>query len=91
MQFMLDNGISTRRGVMNAHREPAYELPTQPAVQLSLPYSERAQDHCIMLPIYAQMKEAEIEFVCATLGLAIGAATGRSSGHPLLNAHTPYL
>ena len=91
MQFMLDNGISTRRGVMNAHREPAYELPTQPAVELSLPYSERAQDHCIMLPIYAQMKEAEIEFVCATLGLAIGAATRRSSGHPMLTAHTPYL
>src|SRR5690606_18152256 len=56
MQFMLDNGISTQRGVMNAHREPAYELPEEQAADLSLPNSEKAQDQCIMLPIYAQMK-----------------------------------
>ena len=86
MQFMLDNGISTLRGVMNAHREPAYELPGNHAIGLSLPFSERAQDQCIMLPIYAQMKQPEIDVVCATLGLAIDAAGSQIHNEHLRSA-----
>ena len=49
MQAMLDAGISTRRGIMCSHREPAYaDMP----LRQPLPHSEQAQDHCILLPLY---------------------------------------
>jgi dTDP-4-amino-4,6-dideoxygalactose transaminase len=52
MQALLDQGIATRRGIMCSHREPAYadEKPRH-----GLRQSELAQDHTILLPIYAQM------------------------------------
>jgi perosamine synthetase len=56
MQALLDVGIASRRGVMCSHREPAYaELPTGP-----LPRSEAAQDHCLLLPLYASMTPDEL-------------------------------
>jgi dTDP-4-amino-4,6-dideoxygalactose transaminase len=55
MQLLLDRGISTRRGIMNAHQEPAYGDPCQP----SLPHSERARDTVILLPLYSSMTPAE--------------------------------
>jgi len=64
MQHMLDSGVSTRRGVMCAHREPAYaDVP----VRQPLPHSEAAQDHCILLPIYAQMTEKNQDAVVGAL------------------------
>ena len=56
MQALLDQGISTRRGVMCSHREPAYANHEQTH---DLTQSEAAQDHCILLPIYTQMTEAD--------------------------------
>lgn len=56
MQHLLDQGISTRRGVMCSHREPAYANHKQ---SHDLSQSEAAQDHCILLPIYSQMTEAD--------------------------------
>ncbi|MGE0747239.1 MAG: DegT/DnrJ/EryC1/StrS family aminotransferase [Rhodospirillales bacterium] len=67
MQAMLDRGVATRRGVMCAHREPAYA-----AGGWRLPESERAQDEGILLPLYAQMTEAEQDRVVAALRAAIG-------------------
>lgn len=64
MQAMLDAGISTRRGVMCAHREPAYRDHPQ-ATQL--PHSEAAQDRCILLPIYPGMTSDEQDKVVKTL------------------------
>jgi perosamine synthetase len=60
MQRLLDIGISTRRAVMNSHREPAYEafFPT-----LSLPISEKLMDNGIIIPLYFPMPEAEIAYV----------------------------
>ncbi len=53
MQFMLDHGVATRRGIMCIHLEAAHaDLP-----QRSLPRSERARDHSILLPLYPQMTE----------------------------------
>lgn len=53
MQFMLDRGVATRRGIMCIHREAAHaDLPKRP-----LPRSEAAQDHAILLPLYPQMEE----------------------------------
>jgi len=56
MQALLARGIHTRRGVMCAHREPAYQdLP----LRQPLPVSEYLQDHSIILPLYPDMTEAE--------------------------------
>jgi dTDP-4-amino-4,6-dideoxygalactose transaminase len=54
MQRLLDRGVATRRGIMCSHREPPYvdEKPRH-----SLRQSELAQDHAILLPLYAQMTE----------------------------------
>jgi perosamine synthetase len=52
MQSMLDAGISTRRGIMCSHREPAYRVL---ALRHPLLHSERAQDECVLLPLYPQM------------------------------------
>ena len=52
MQLLLDLGISTRRGVMCSHREPAYaDLPQRH----SLAHSEHAQDRTILLPLFPGM------------------------------------
>jgi perosamine synthetase len=56
MQALLDAGISTRRGVMCSHREPAY---AELSLRQDLPRSEQAQDECVLLPLYAQMSDSE--------------------------------
>lgn len=58
MQALLDRGIATRRGVMNAHREPAYPSGSW-SCSGSLEHSEYAQDHSILVPLFASMTEAE--------------------------------
>jgi perosamine synthetase len=55
MQSLLDRGIATRRGIMCSHREPPYAGEKHH----DLRQSEFAQDHSILLPIYAQMKEGD--------------------------------
>jgi perosamine synthetase len=56
MQFMLDNGVATRRGIMCAHLEDAYrELD----LRFPLPESETAQHGCILLPLYADLTDDE--------------------------------
>lgn len=55
MQTMLDAGISTRRGIMCAHREDGYKN----GHAFDLPHSEAAQDRRIILPLYTQMTEVE--------------------------------
>jgi dTDP-4-amino-4,6-dideoxygalactose transaminase len=79
MQRMLDLGIATRRGVMCAHREPAYPPDTwtcrpagrdcdcAPGTCRLLAESERAQDHGVILPLYHQMTEADQDRVIAAL------------------------
>ena len=64
MQEMLESGVATRRGIMCSHREAAYADHPQ---RLPLPHSEAAQDHCIILPLYPQMTEAEQQKVVAAL------------------------
>lgn len=56
MQNLLDQGIATRRGIMCSHREAPYAQAKQ---RHDLRQSELAQDRSILLPIYAQMSEAE--------------------------------
>jgi dTDP-4-amino-4,6-dideoxygalactose transaminase len=55
MQALLNRGVSTRRGIMNAHQELAYhDLPA-----ISLPHSEAARDSVILLPLFSSMKRRE--------------------------------
>jgi len=77
MQKMLDGGIATRRGIMNAHLEAAYSKPgTWRCGQIgckpcgscpNLVESERAQSQGIILPLFSQMTDAQQERVAAAL------------------------
>jgi perosamine synthetase len=55
MQALKEQGIHTRRGVMCAHREPAYRDAPLP---FPLPVSEYLQDRSIILPLYPEMTES---------------------------------
>jgi perosamine synthetase len=70
MQTLLDQGIATRRGIMCAHREPAYQTQPWRSVGL-LSESERAQEECILLPLYHQLSREEQELVVSNLRAAI--------------------
>lgn len=65
MQGLLDQGVSTRRGIMCAHREAAY--PAGSWRGNSLLQSERAQDEVVLLPLYHELSEAEMEKVAQAL------------------------
>jgi perosamine synthetase len=64
MQALLDQGIATRRGIMCSHREAPY---ADDARRYDLHHSELAQDHSILLPIYAQMSEVDQARVVSAL------------------------
>lgn len=66
MQRMLDLGIATRRGIMNAHREAPYA-----AARAVLPVSERAQDRTILLPLFPALTDPEQDRVIAALAQAV--------------------
>jgi dTDP-4-amino-4,6-dideoxygalactose transaminase len=70
MQYMLDHGVATRRGIMCVHREAAYVdlLPRLPLTQ-----SERARDECIILPLFPQMTEEMVYEIVHTLKRALAA------------------
>ncbi|HAE43125.1 MAG TPA: aminotransferase DegT [Clostridiales bacterium] len=79
MQEMLDAEIAIRRGVMCAHREDSFICGTwscgkgpgpcecEPGRCAKLTESERAQDRCIILPLYHQMTEDDQLRVVMTL------------------------
>jgi perosamine synthetase len=82
MQVMLDLGVATRRGVMCAHREDAYPPGTWRCAPRSdahapcdaaeaLRYSESAQDHCIILPLYHDMTDSDQDAVVHSLARAL--------------------
>ncbi|BAZ68246.1 DegT/DnrJ/EryC1/StrS aminotransferase [Fischerella sp. NIES-4106] len=82
MQTMLDAGVSTRRGIMCAHRELAYSIEAwscgidgdacdckQGSCQ-RLIESEQAQERAIILPLFHQMTEEEQNRVVEVLKTA---------------------
>lgn len=80
MQALLRAGITTRRGIMCAHREPAYAVEAWRSGS-PLGRSEHAQDHSILLPLYPGMTAEEQQSVAAHLEQAIAShtATARTS------------
>ena len=73
MQRMLDEGVSTRRGVMNVHREPAYPAGSWRAAG-PLTRGEQAQDTVIVLPLYHQMTDDDQQRVVSALRRAVAPA-----------------
>jgi len=73
MQSLLEAGISSRRGVMCAHREPAFRGTPQAH---SLEVSEHLQDHSIMLPIHTYMDEGDVDRVVRALAEAVATERG---------------
>jgi dTDP-4-amino-4,6-dideoxygalactose transaminase len=65
MQYMLDRGVATRRGIMCSHLEEAYRGFER---RFPLPASESAHRNCILLPLYADMTAAEQAQVVEALG-----------------------
>jgi perosamine synthetase len=83
MQELLDAGVATRRGIMCSHREPAYtsqepwscgagpgNCDCPPGSCSRLLKSEKAQDRCILLPLYHQMTEEDQDRVIRALKTA---------------------
>jgi len=60
MSILGENGISTRKGVMTAHRETAYKDNCN---DVSLPVSEEASDNSLMIPLYAPMMKEDVNKV----------------------------
>jgi len=71
MKFLLDRGVATRRGIMCIHQEEAYRNLSNPC---TLSESERAKEHCIILPLYHQMTEENQNYVVEVLKEACQAA-----------------
>lgn len=79
MQYLLDNNIATRRGIMCAHKEEAYvknswsclgkkqNCECGPDTCQELQESELAQIQGIVLPLYPQMIESEQDRIIETL------------------------
>jgi dTDP-4-amino-4,6-dideoxygalactose transaminase len=70
MQRMLDRGVSTRRGVMCAHREGPYTA-TGESPSVRLPHSEAAQDTGVMLPLQSTLTDAEVASIARLLSDAL--------------------
>jgi dTDP-4-amino-4,6-dideoxygalactose transaminase len=70
MQSLLDAGVASRRGIMCSHREPAYAKEPWRAAG-SLTESENAQEHSILLPLFHQMTEEQLQTVADQLRLAV--------------------
>ncbi len=59
MQKLLDNGVSTRRGIMTSHREKAYSGE----YDYNLPLTEKISDNSLLLPLYFPMEEKDVDHV----------------------------
>lgn len=60
MEELRCQGISTRRGIMAIHLEPAYRVRFG---EVRLPETERAFQETLILPLYVQMTEEEQDHV----------------------------
>lgn len=77
MQALLDRGVSTRRGVMNAHLEAAFEGDGFYRAGSTLERSVAAQRRGVILPLYPQMTQADLLKVAG----ALKAVAGETRGH----------
>jgi len=62
--------ISARRGIMSAHRQPAYR--GRDAGDADLSVTERLADHTLILPLYHQLEDADRDRVIDSIRAAAG-------------------
>lgn len=62
MQYLKDNGVSSRPGIMNAHQEKPYSNHTH-----MLSESEKARESTILFPIHTGLTEKNIETISILL------------------------
>ena len=80
MQHLQERGIASKRGVSNAHQEPAYRVPGRYACGPTacgaehaaghcarLPNSERLRDETILIPLFHGMEDTEQDAVLRAL------------------------
>jgi len=83
MQRLMDAGVASRRGVMNAHEEPAYgpedwscgcartDCRCAPETCARLRESEQAKLNCILLPMFSGLTEEQQDWVVQALAEAV--------------------
>lgn len=64
LEALAEAQISARRGIMAAHRQPPYRDIAPPG---GLPVTEHLNDRTLILPVYHQMTEDELERVLTVL------------------------
>lgn len=62
IQYLRDNGISSRPGIMNAHQEKPYSN-----LNYKLPESEKAREEVLLFPIHKGLTEIDIESISVLL------------------------
>lgn len=69
MQFLLDRGVATKRGVSNSHQEPAYARGSSWLMgDGGLDVSEHLRDRTVLLPLFQAMTDSELDFLLGVLG-----------------------
>jgi dTDP-4-amino-4,6-dideoxygalactose transaminase len=72
---LADDGISARRGIMAAHRQPAYENRDTGAASLAV--TERLTDNTLILPVFHQLTDEELGRVVESIERAAAPAATR--------------
>ncbi len=70
LERLASDGISARRGIMAAHRQPAYAGRDTGRADLSV--TERLTDHTVILPVYHQLTPDEQSRVIESILKAAG-------------------
>jgi len=70
LAHLAKDDISARRGIMAAHRQPAYAH--RDTGLAPLPATEQLTDHTIILPVFHQLTEGEIDRVVDSIRRAAG-------------------
>jgi perosamine synthetase len=68
MELLLEEGISSRRGIMTSHREKAYEYMSP----VNLPVSEDLCDRSIIIPLYYPMEQSDVYKVIEAIKKFVG-------------------
>jgi perosamine synthetase len=62
MQYLLDNGVTSRRGIMNAHQEAPYIGSWE-----NLKSSEETRDNVVLLPFFPGMTKIDLDTISETI------------------------
>jgi dTDP-4-amino-4,6-dideoxygalactose transaminase len=55
MQYLLDHGVATRPGIMNAHKEAPYQ-----GLATGLVHSEAARKDALLIPLYPSLEDKDV-------------------------------